>query len=167
LTAFTLVETIIAMTLVSVIFLLITQAFSSLLLGSYLIDARTTVRNESEFVGEYFKLRIKNADPRTVSCSNGTKKYIAWQSKGSTDFNYFFLLDSKFCFSKQSSDSCDTVLTYSDVIVKEVRITCDPAEFAEAPIANVNLTFKMDSSTQLGDRPAVQDVSRFVSISIR
>jgi hypothetical protein len=77
------------MTLIAVIFLLITQAFSSLLLGSYLTDARTTVRNEGEFVGEYLKLRIKNADPRTLTCSSGANKYISWQSKGSTDYNYF------------------------------------------------------------------------------
>lgn len=165
-TAFTLVETIIAMTLITVIFLMVTQSFSSLLLGSYLIDARTTVRNEGEFVGEYFKLRVKNADPRTVSCP-ASENYIYWQSKGATDNNYFFLEGDKFCFSNQSKDRCDTILTYSDVTVKNVTINCDAPDFTEAPVANVNLSFEMDSTTKFGTKPAVQDVSRFISVSIR
>jgi len=135
-------------------------------MGSYLIDARTTVRNESEFVGEYFKLRIKNADPRTIACSNSAK-VISWQSKGASDSSYFFQKGSGFCYSQQSATSCDTILTYSDVVVKNVSISCDSPTFIEAPVANVNLSFEMDSTKQLGDHPAVRDVSRFISVSIR
>jgi hypothetical protein len=32
------------------------------------------------------------------------------------------------CFSKRSIDDCDTVLTYNDVIVKNVKINCDSPE---------------------------------------
>jgi len=120
LNAFTLVETVIAMTLVAVIFLLLMQSFNSLILGSYLIDARTTVRNESEFVSEYFKLRIKNADPRTIDCSqpNAAIPKISWQTKGTSD-NWVFFAEGdtsngyKFCIASKttSTTTCETVLT--------------------------------------------------------
>ena len=173
--AFTLVETIVSMTLISVIFLMVIQAFNSMLLGSYLIDARTAVRNEGEFVGEYFKLRIKNADPRSVTCPTDSPKRISWQSKGSSDSYTFFIepLDDpttyRFCMMQSTTDTptCDTILTYADVKVRNVTISCETPEFNQAPISNVNLSFVMDSTAKLGNNPAVRDVSRFINVSIR
>lgn len=168
-----------SMTLISVIFLMVVQAFNSMLLGSYLIDARTAVRNEGEFVAEYFKLRIKNADPRSITCSQNTL-IISWQAKGSSDSYTFFAqqlpsLPSapttyRFCMTQSANPNptCDdTIITYADVKVRDVVISCEVPTWTEAPISNVNLTFIMDSTALLGTEPAVKDVSRFVNVSIR
>ncbi|PIY17755.1 hypothetical protein CO112_02370 [Candidatus Dojkabacteria bacterium CG_4_9_14_3_um_filter_150_Dojkabacteria_WS6_41_13] len=163
------------MTLISVIFLMVIQAFNSMLLGSYLIDARTAVRNEGEFVGEYFKLRIKNADPRSITCPTDSPKRISWQSKGSSDSYTFFIepLDDpttyRFCMTQSSLSNplCDTILTYADVKVRDVTISCETPAYNQAPISNVNLSFVMDSTAKLGENSAVRDVSRFINVSIR
>lgn len=174
-TAFTLVETLIAMSLIAVIFLLVMQAFGSLTLGSFLIDARTSVRNEGEFIGEYLKLRIKNADPRTLKCNNTTKE-ISWQSKGASDEFTLFLGQSstsvpRFCIDDKSTHdiTCDTVLSYDDVIVKNVDVSCETIadDVTGEQFTNVNLSFEMDSVAKLGQVPAVKDVSRFISVAIR
>jgi hypothetical protein len=163
------------MSLIAVIFLLVMQAFSSLTLGSYLIDARTSVRNEGEFIGEYFKLRIKNADPRSLKCNNTTKE-ILWQSKGASDEFTLFLGTSstnisRFCIDDKSTTgiSCDTVLSYDDVIIKNVEVGCETIsdDITGEQFTNVNLSFMMDSAAKLGEVPAVKDVSRFISVAIR
>ncbi|MCC7304265.1 hypothetical protein IT418_02525 [bacterium] len=163
----------VSMTLIAIIFLMVIQAFNSLLLGSYLIDARTAVRNESEFVGEYFKLRVKNADPRSLSCTtqNGIPK-VSWQSKGSSDKWVFFAQrndnkDYTFCIANSDSLTCEKVLTYKDVKVTDVTIECETPEFDEAQVANVNLKYTMESTAKLGEIAAVKDVSRFINVSIR
>lgn len=172
--AFTLLETIVSMTLIAVIFLMIVQAFNSLLLGSYLIDARTAVRNESEFVGEYFKLRIKNADPRSIKCSAPTDpvKSVIWQPRGASDTYIFYGQQEetgkyRFCLAQSTTPTCETVLTYNDVIVTDISFTCETPEFDEAQVANVNLKYTMESAALLGNKPAVKNVSRFVNVSIR
>ena len=169
-------ETIVSMALISIIFVMVIQSFNSLLLGSYLVDARTSVRNEGEFIGEFFKLRIKNADPRTIKCDNArADKPISWQSLGSSD-SYKFFLDTtattgaRFCLSIAPSTGCDQVLTYNDVIVRDVNITCEltpPDPVTGQQFTTVNLSYNMDSAVKLGDRPAVRDVSRFISVAIR
>lgn len=174
--AFTLLETIVAMTLISVIFLMIVQSFNALLLGSYLIDARTSVRNESEFVGEYFKLRIKNADPRSIICTNTANvKSVTWQPKGASDtFTFYGQLENadvagryRFCLSQANNPECETVLTYNDVVVTDIQLTCETPDFDKAQVANVNLKFTMESTAKLGEVAAVRDVSRFINVSIR
>lgn len=169
----------VSMTLISVIFLMIMQSFNAILLGSYLIDARTAVRNESEFVGEYFKLRVKNADPRSVTCNNtGSAKYITWQSKGSSDSWVFFAEPQgdntyRFCMYQNPNPGatpdlkCHRILTYNDVRVTKVDVTCEAPDADRAQIANVNLNYTMESTAKLGDGPAVKGVSRFVTVSIR
>ncbi|MFZ6021853.1 MAG: PulJ/GspJ family protein [Patescibacteria group bacterium] len=171
---FTLLETIIAMTLISLIFVMIVQSFNTLLLGSYLIDARTAVRNESEFVGEYFKLRIKNADPRSIKCSapNDPIKSVTWQPKGASDTFIFYgqkEADDKyrFCMAQATTPVCETVLTYADVKVTSLAFTCETPDFDEAQVANVNLTYTMESTAKLGEEPAVKNISRFINVSIR
>ncbi len=171
--AFTLLETLVSMTLIAIIFLMVVQSFNSLLLGSYLIDARTAVRNESEFVGEYFKLRVKNADPRSLKCSSvGGSPKVSWQSKGSSDKWTFYAQknadkDFTFCISNTDSLTCDKVLTYNDIRVTSVNITCETPDFDEAQVANVNLDYVIESTAKLGDVAAVKGVSRFVNVSIR
>lgn len=172
--AFTLIETLVSMTLISIIFLMIVQAFNSLLLGSYLIDARTSVSNEGEFVGEYFKLRVKNADPRSVKCSGPSDsiKSVTWQPKGASD-TFTFFADQvqpgkyRFCLGQSTTPTCDTVLTYNDVNVTNVSFNCEAPSFDQAQVANVNLNFSLDSTAQLGNQPAVKGVSRFINVSIR
>lgn len=152
---------------------MVVQAFNSLLLGSYLIDARTAVRNESEFVGEYFKLRVKNADPRSLACTNqNNSPKVSWQSKGSSDKWVFFAQrnaekDYVFCIANSDSLTCEKVLTYNDVKVTSVEITCETPDFDEAQVANVNLKYTMESTAKLGEVAAVKDVSRFINVSIR
>jgi type II secretory pathway component PulJ len=173
--AFTLLETIVAMTLISVIFLMIVQSFNSLLLGSYLVDARTAVRNESEFVGEYFKLRIKNADPRSIKCSLPTDpvKSVTWQPKGASDTFIFYGQPMEnagsysFCMAQASNPVCETVLTYNDVRVTSIEFTCETPAYDVAQVANVNLKYTMESTAKLGDKPAIKDVTRFINVSIR
>jgi hypothetical protein len=153
---------------------MVMQAFGSLTLGSYLIDARTAVRNEGEFIGEYFKLRIKNADPRSLEC-NDTTKEISWQPKGSSDEFTLFLDTStsevpRFCIDDKSTSSisCDTVLSYDDVLIKDVVVACESTtdELTGEQYTNINLSFVMDSTIRLGERPAVKDVTRFFSVSL-
>lgn len=172
--AFTLVETVISMALISIIFLMVMQSFNSLLLGSYLIDARTSVRDEGEFIGEYFKLRVKNADTRSLKCDNEqAQKPITWQTLGSSDtYTFYFDNDNtRFCVddAKTAGIACDTVLTYNDVIVKNVVVACATStdEVTGQQYTSVNLQFDMDSALLLGNRPAVRDVSRFISVSVR
>jgi type II secretory pathway pseudopilin PulG len=175
--AFTLVETMISMALISAIFMMVMQAFSSLILGSYIIDARTAVRNESEFVSEYFKLRIKNAEPRSLFCDNN-KGEISWQPKGASDrYTFAFIPGSlnsvaSFCIDNEAvlnATSCDTMLTYDDVIVKNVVVNCETAKdiVTGQEFSSVNLSFMMDSVAKLGKKPAVSNVTRFVSVSVR
>lgn len=188
--AFTLVETMIAMTLIAIIFLMIMQAFNSILIGSYLVDARTAVRNESEFVSEYFELRIKNADPRGVRCNNTTttdaqqqlrKKSVSWSNLGSSTKYTFWYDDTinplngqkfeRFCINTGTSltTTCQNVLTYNDVRVHSVEISCEEIEIeaTREVFTLINLTYKMDSKALIGERPAVRDVSRHISISLR
>ena len=174
--AFTLLETLVSMTLISIIFLMVVQSFNALLLGSYLIDARTAVRNESEFVSEYFKLRVKNADPRSVTCGilpDGSVK-VQWQPKGASDELVFIAqknADKDYTFKIgpdiASINEKGKVLTYNDIRVTSVSINCETPEFDEAQVANINLTYTLESTAKLGDVAAVRDVSRFVSVSIR
>jgi len=194
--AFTLVETIIAMTLISIIFVMIMQAFSAILLSTYLVDARSSVRSESEFVSEYFKLRIKNADPRSIVCTSEDSNAaligdypnhsIYWQNSGSSTSYVFKVqeitgLDGKkskrFCLSHYNpheaspryTTDCKNVLTYNDVTVSDIDISCDKVtdDVTRAEFWIINLNYKMSSTIDMGDKPAVQNVPRHVSISIR
>ncbi len=172
--AFTLVETLIAMSLIAVLFVLIMQALSSMLLGSLLIEARTAVRTEGEFVGEYLKLRIKNADPASLVCDDESDlKPITWQTKGSSDTHTFYFDEpnDRFCLDNDSTQAsaCDTVLTYNDVIVHDVIVNCESTidDITGQQFTTVNLMFDLDSTQKYGDGPAVANVSRFINIAIR
>lgn len=162
------------MTLIAVLFALIMQAFSSMLLGSFLIEARSAVRTQGEFVGEYFKLRVKNADPASLVCDpENEQQPITWQTKGSSDTHTFYydVANKRFCIDNGSTDAtaCDTVLTYSDVKVHTVITTCEVATdvITGQKYTTVNLLFDMDSTWKYGEGPAVSDVSRFVNVAIR
>lgn len=180
LSAFTLVETVISLALVAIIFVLVMQAFNSLILGSYLIDARTAVRNEGEFVSEYLKLRIKNADPKTLEVrQTPTGSELTWQTRGATDVFTVFVQEDparanyyRLCIDNTASIgtiTCDTVLTYQDVNIKNFKtnanIYTDPA--TGQIFSSVDISFSMDSTAKLGSRAAVVDVSRYFTIAIR
>jgi len=180
--ALTLIETIVSMTLMAVIFLTVMQAFNSILLGSYMIDARTAVRNEGEFITEYFRLYLKNADPRTLSCTQDTNYpsnpailKLKWQPLGTADTYQFFYNTA---FIPGTSDQYgrftltqngkEVILSYPDVNIRPetVAIQCD--SFTDSltgqTINTVSLKFSIDSALQLAGRPAVKDVPRNVTV---
>lgn len=192
--ALSLVETLISLTILSVLFLMMMQSFNAILFGSYLIDARTSVRTEGEFVSQFFELYARNADPRTIValntatnvniCNNapisgvGMKpSSITWQPLGSGETYTFYFETSPTGKGRLSFDQkvpgvatpIKSVLTYGDVNIKDVVMTCESAtdSLSGQTLTTVSVQFKLDSALQLGGRPAVQDVQRYVTVVVR
>lgn len=193
--ALSLAETLISMTILSIIFLMIMQSFNAILLGSYMIDARTSVRTEGEFVSEFFELYAKNADPRTLvvvgattttNMCNGAAlrpntfatKSITWQPLGSGE-TYTFTYEiadatlgtGRFAFVQkpQVGTAVRSVLTYGDVNVKDVEVSCETASdsLTGQTFTTVSVSFKLDSMLQMNGRPTVRDVQRTITVVVR
>lgn len=193
--ALSLAETLISMTILSIIFLMIMQSFNAILLGSYMIDARTSVRTEGEFVSEFFELYAKNADPRTlvvvgqntaINMCNGsalrpntfTVNSVTWQPLGSGEtytFGYevadIGLNTGRFIFIQkpQAGTAVRSVLTYGDVNVKDIQLSCETASdsLTGQTFTTVSVAFKLDSKLQMNGRPTVQNVQRTITVVVR
>jgi Tfp pilus assembly protein PilE len=166
--ALTLIETLVSLTILAVLFLIALQSFNTMLLGSYLIDARIAVRNEGEFVNEFFSQYAKSADPRSIVCNSTT---VSWQPIGSAEY-YHLVYEAdpgRFVFKQVGTTEKISVLTYGDVIIKDVKISCEQTTdtLTGQIIASISVQFKMDSTVKIGDRPAVLNVQRYITVVAR
>ncbi|GEM_PF-1946238 len=182
----TLIETIISMTLMSIIFLVVMQSFNSILLGSYMIDARTSVRNEGEFITEYFRLYAKNADARTVSCipdtaypANPAIQKISWQPLGTSD-SYQFIYERQavpgstvetYGRFTMIQNGKQIILSYPDIDIAQEDVAMQCNAFTDPTtgqvINTISIRFKIDSALKLAGAPAVKDVPRNVTVTVR
>lgn len=172
----TLIETLVAMTILTVIFMIILSSFNSIIYSSVMVDARTAVRNESEFVNEFFKLYVKNADQRTLVCMNEpNNKSISWSPQGGFETYSFQFIEEddigrfQLVVDDNLEDPKTTILTYGDVDIHDVSIYCDSTidTLTGKSVSSVSLTYLVDSTTRLGDHPAARNIKRVVTVALR
>jgi len=183
--AFTLIETLISILLMSIISMITLFCLNAILKASYLISARTSVRDNSEFAIEFIKRKLKNANPHSISCTetnnpDGTinQRVINWSPLiGSETYSLYLKKNtnnnSLIFVENIGGPPHEIVLTYEDVNIKDFDIINNCSNITpyidNKGVAHVLVEFSFTTESVLKwgkNKPAVGDVKKYVAVLV-
>ena len=183
--AMTLIEVIISLALISIAFLSMFSAINRIYKANLYIDDRLAIRDQTSFLIRYIKARLQVANPESVDCNpvvNGnTTQVLSWQSINNTQSFKLFkeqnvthpYLNTQYTRLsleiQQNDDTKSIILTYPNMNVKSVSVTCDDIFNDDVTLLSykpVTIVYSFESTKQLGDHPLVQDVVKYLNVLV-